>query len=132
VVCRFLSFMSWTDCQNCRIIDPENCVNARPLFRNCCAGFTCRKKGKNMNSLKTILLKKIGFIALVCATLGLAPFHPEPHIWGKIKWIMGGAIGMKPMDWFDTLLHGAPFLLLVLALIFKALTLFDNKNLNPW
>ena len=58
-----------------------------------------------MNSLKTILLKKIGFIALVCATLGLAPFHPEPHIWGKIKWIMGGAIGMKPMDWFDTLLH---------------------------
>ncbi|WP_298351795.1 hypothetical protein [Runella sp.] len=34
-------------------------------------------------------------------TLGLAPFLPEPHLFGKIRWIMGGAVGMKPMDWFD-------------------------------
>lgn len=62
-----------------------------------------------MNDLKKILTKNMGFIALVCVTLGLAPFSPEPHIWGKIKWIQGGAIGMELMGWFDTLLHGVPF-----------------------
>jgi|TARA_B110000027_G_scaffold102884_1_gene108930 hypothetical protein len=83
-----------------------------------------------MDYLKKILLKNIGFIALVCVTLGLAPFSPEPHIWGKIKWIKGGAIGMELMDWFDTLLHGAPFLLLILAIIFKALGFFNKKPLK--
>ncbi len=56
-------------------------------------------------SLRTVLL--------LCLTLGLAPFVPEPHIWGKLKWIAGGAVGMQPMDWFDTLLHGFPWLLLI-------------------
>lgn len=56
-------------------------------------------------------------LGLMCLTLGLAPFTPEPHIWGKLKWIAGGAVGMGPMDWFDTLLHGAPWLLLVTALV---------------
>ena len=55
----------------------------------------------------------IKFILLACATLGLAPFVPEPHIWGKLKWIWGGAVGMKGMDWFDVVLHGWPWLLLL-------------------
>ena len=42
-------------------------------------------------------------VGMACVTLGLAPFFPEPHIWGKGKWILGGAAGMQPMDWFDTL-----------------------------
>ncbi|AEI52195.1 hypothetical protein [Runella slithyformis] len=49
-------------------------------------------------------------------TLGLAPFLPEPHLFGKIRWIMGGAVGMKPMDWFDFVLHGTPWVLLIRAL----------------
>jgi len=53
-------------------------------------------------------------VLIGCATLGLAPFFPEPHIWGKLKWIAGGAVGMQPMDWFDTLMHGFPWLLLLL------------------
>ena len=52
-------------------------------------------------------------VLLVCLTLGLAPFLPEPHIWGKLKWIAGGAIGMGAKDWFDVILHGFPFLLLL-------------------
>ena len=52
-------------------------------------------------------------ILLGCATLGLAPFFPEPHIWGKLKWIAGGAVGMQPLDWFDTFFHGIPWLLLL-------------------
>ena len=43
-------------------------------------------------------------------TLGLAPFLPEPHLWGKIKWIVGGSIGMTPLDWFDFILHVSPFI----------------------
>jgi len=48
-------------------------------------------------------------------TLGLAPFAPEPHIFGKLKWIMGGADGMGAMDWFDVALHGAPWVMLILS-----------------
>jgi len=46
-------------------------------------------------------------------TLGLAPFVPEPHIVGKLRWLAGGAHGMKGGDWFDLLMHGAPWLWLV-------------------
>jgi len=58
-------------------------------------------------------------IILLCLTLGLAPFFPEPHIVGKLKWIAGGANGMKLIDWFDTLLHGFPFILLIRIIIIK-------------
>ncbi|NGX85035.1 hypothetical protein [Aequorivita sp. KMM 9714] len=58
-------------------------------------------------------------IILLCLTLGLAPFMPEPHLWGKLKWIAGGANGMQAADWFDVLFHGFPFLLLFRLLIVK-------------
>ncbi|MEO9892433.1 hypothetical protein [Aurantibacter sp.] len=44
-------------------------------------------------------------LILLCLSLGLAPFFPEPHIWGKLKWVLGGAVGMKLQDWFDIILH---------------------------
>lgn len=50
-------------------------------------------------------------------TLGLAPFQPEPHIVGKLRWIAGGANGMGPADWFDVLMHGAPWLWLLWVLV---------------
>ena len=52
-------------------------------------------------------------VLALCLTLGLAPFLPEPHIWGKLRWVAGGARGMGAMDWFDLLLHGLPWLLLL-------------------
>ena len=52
-------------------------------------------------------------------TLGLAPFSPEPHIIGKLRWIWGGGEGMKPADYFDLLMHGAPWLLLLYLIIKK-------------
>ena len=52
-------------------------------------------------------------IIIGCLTLGMAPFFPEPHIWGKVKWVAGGATGMSFKDWFDILLHGLPFILLI-------------------
>lgn len=61
-------------------------------------------------------LPDIKIILVGCATLGLAPFTPEPHILGKIQWILGGAVGMQPIDWLDSLLHGLPYILLLLWL----------------
>ncbi|MFI1770871.1 hypothetical protein [Thalassobellus citreus] len=68
------------------------------------------------------LTKNWKLIVLLCISLGLAPFSPEPHIVGKFRWIIGGAKGMQLIDWFDTLFHGFPFILLILIIfqqIFK-------------
>jgi hypothetical protein len=54
---------------------------------------------------------------MVSLTLGLAPFVPEPHLFGKIRWVLGGAVGMKAMDWFDLAQHGIPWLLFLRAAI---------------
>lgn len=53
-------------------------------------------------------------------TLGLAPFLPEPHLVGKLRWVAGGAVGMQPMDWFDLVMHGAPWVWLAVALVLVA------------
>lgn len=50
-------------------------------------------------------------------TLGLAPFLPEPHIVGKIRWVLGGAVGMSVVDWGDLVLHGAPWVWLTVAAV---------------
>lgn len=56
-------------------------------------------------------------VILLCLTIGLAPFFPEPHIWGKLKWLRGGAVGMQLIDYLDLLMHGIPWLLLIRLLI---------------
>jgi len=56
------------------------------------------------------------FGLLLALTLGLAPFFPEPHLFGKIRWIMGGAVGMATMDWIDFVWHAWPWILLIWAL----------------
>jgi hypothetical protein len=64
------------------------------------------------------------FILVLCLTLGLAPFFPEPHLWGKLRWIAGGATGMQFMDWFDVVLHGFPWVLLMRIGVLKIKTQF--------
>jgi len=55
-------------------------------------------------------------IVLLCLTLGLAPFFPEPHVWQKIKLLLAGQLS-RPVDIFDLFLHGTPFLLLAAKLV---------------
>ena len=64
-------------------------------------------------------LKEWRLLLLLCLTLGLAPYFPEPHILGKIRWLAGGAKGMQPIDYFDVILHGFPFLLILRFLVLK-------------
>lgn len=59
------------------------------------------------------LFNNWGTVIILCASLGLAPFVPEPHIWGKLKWVAGGAVGMKLMDWGDLVFHGLPWVLAI-------------------
>lgn len=59
------------------------------------------------------LLNDWRLLLMASLTLGLAPFFPEPHLVGKIRWIAGGANGMQLMDWADALMHGLPWLLLL-------------------
>ncbi|WP_339626486.1 hypothetical protein [uncultured Winogradskyella sp.] len=68
-------------------------------------------------------------IILLCLTLGLAPFFPEPHILGKLKWLAGGANGMVLKDYFDVLLHGVPFVLLLRLILLRLILLkISNKT----
>lgn len=66
-----------------------------------------------------MILNHIRLWVLASLTLGLAPFLPEPHLVGKLRWVLGGGVGMKSMDWLDLLLHGAPWLLLLPALAIR-------------
>ncbi len=58
----------------------------------------------------------ISILVILCLTLGLAPFSPEPHVWEKLKMLAAGNL-TRPIDIFDLLMHGSPFVLLFLRLI---------------
>ena len=67
--------------------------------------------------MKTGLENNWKLFLIASLTLGLAPFNP-PHILGKIQWILGGNAfsgdkAMELQDYWDLLLHGAPWLLLL-------------------
>ncbi len=52
---------------------------------------------------------------VIALTLGLAPFVPEPHLWEKLKLLAAGNL-IRPIDLFDLLLHGLPWVLLLVKL----------------
>ena len=54
---------------------------------------------------------------IISLTLGLAPFSPEPHIVEKIRWIMDDISQLALIDWFDFLMHGTPWVMLVISII---------------
>ena len=55
--------------------------------------------------------------ALILAlTLGLAPFLPEPHVWEKLKMLSDGTL-TRPIDIFDLFMHGLPWALLILKIL---------------
>lgn len=62
-------------------------------------------------------LDSISWVAVIiaCATLGLAPFNP-PHIVEKLGMLSRGELH-RAIDWFDLLMHGTPWLLLILKAV---------------
>ncbi|HDK38148.1 MAG TPA: RND transporter [Thiolapillus brandeum] len=57
----------------------------------------------------------LGFLVLAALFFGLMPFTPEPHVWEKIKMLATGEL-VRPLDIFDMVLHGTPWVLLGIKL----------------
>lgn len=45
-------------------------------------------------------------------TLGLAPFYPHAHVWKQLVSLARGTL-TQPIDIFDLVMHGAPWVALV-------------------
>ena len=76
--------------------------------------------GSPQKNISTLLIPII-----MCTTLGLAPFVPEPHIIKQINNILQGTFN-KPLDWFDLLMHGAPWLYLIYSII----SFYNHRKTN--
>jgi hypothetical protein len=77
-------------------------------------------KGRTMKQFLSQL--PWGIVVIMCLTLGLAPFYP-PHIWEKLQMLARGEL-VRPIDWFDLILHGTPWA----ALILKVVVSIKEKN----
>ncbi len=60
--------------------------------------------------------KHLQLAIILCLTLGLAPFYPHAHIWKQFKNLWLGRT-MTGMDWFDLVLHSAPWVFLIVVLV---------------
>ena len=70
-----------------------------------------------MPALRRLLSKiPLSLLVIACLTLGLAPFFPLPHVWEKLKMLAQGLL-IRPIDIFDLVLHGTPWVLLILRLL---------------
>lgn len=58
-------------------------------------------------------------LVVMCLTLGLAPFQP-PHLWEKLQMLVKGEL-VRPIDWFDLILHATPWVLLGLKGVYALL-----------
>jgi len=66
------------------------------------------------------------FFIAICASLGMAPFFPEPHVWEKLQMLMDGTLS-RQVDIFDLFMHGTPWVLLPLK-IFRVATKKDEQS----
>ncbi len=55
-------------------------------------------------------------VGILVVTLGLAPYLPQPHVVEKLLMLFTGEL-RRPIDIFDLLLHGTPWVLLGLKLV---------------
>lgn len=74
--------------------------------------------------MKIVRALPFSVLIILCLTLGLAPFSPEPHIWEKIKLLAAGELTV-PIDIFDLCMHGLPFVLLFIKVMTKLIRTED-------
>ena len=71
----------------------------------------------HMSTLRKLFQRlPLSLLIVLCLSLGLAPFTPEPHLLEKLKMLAAGELG-KPVDIFDLMLHGTPWILLIIKLL---------------
>ncbi len=54
-------------------------------------------------------------VIIMCLTIGLAPFVPEPHVVEKLRMLSTGNLH-RLIDIGDLFMHGSPWILLILKL----------------
>ncbi|WP_018146267.1 MULTISPECIES: hypothetical protein [unclassified Thioalkalivibrio] len=59
--------------------------------------------------------------ALLVATLGLAPWIPEPHVAEKLRWLLAGELN-RLWDILDLVMHAIPWLLMAFKLYRTSVT----------
>ena len=59
-------------------------------------------------------------VIIMCLTIGLAPFVPEPHVVEKLRMLFSGNLH-RLIDIGDLFMHGSPWILLGLKLASLAL-----------
>jgi len=70
-----------------------------------------------MSTLRKLFQRiPLSLLIVLCLSLGLAPFAPEPHLLEKIKMLASGELS-KLIDIFDLVLHGTPWFLLIVKLL---------------
>lgn len=65
--------------------------------------------------MKKLIELPWSLVIILCLTIGLAPFMP-PHIYEKLLMLANGTL-VRPLDWFDLLLHGFPWVLLLVKAV---------------
>ena len=65
--------------------------------------------------VKLIRSIPLSWLIIIAAWLAVAPIFPQPHLIEKLTLLWQGEL-VKPIDWFDLLLHSAPLVLLVVRL----------------
>lgn len=68
-------------------------------------------------------MNKISMALIASLTLGLAPFNP-PHLWKQFNNLRYGR-DMLLMDWVDIVMHGAPWVFLI---VFSIQALREKKS----
>lgn len=66
--------------------------------------------------MKLIDQLPLSALLLIALTLGLAPFSPQPHVVEKLAMLFNGELS-KPIDIFDLLMHGTPWVLLAIKIV---------------
>ncbi len=72
----------------------------------------------------------LALLIVLCLTLGLAPFVPEPHLWEKLKMLAAGQL-VEWLDWFDLVMHATPWLLLLAKLTCYRGSSVDGNSDGP-
>jgi hypothetical protein len=58
-----------------------------------------------------------GAVIIIVLTLGLAPYKP-PHFFEKLQMLFRGTL-VRPIDWFDFVMHGSAWAILVLKIAYS-------------
>jgi len=58
----------------------------------------------------------------VLSYFGICSIFPYTHVWEKLKMFSSGTL-VRPIDWFDLIMHAAPWILLLIKIV---LTMKEN------